>query len=56
MTSLLSIHQSAVTDAAREIAPIPQALGHCTPKAPIKAPTATDPARLADRTEDQNPK
>lgn len=56
LTSLLGIHQSAVTDAVREIAPILTALGHPTPQAPIKAPTATDLARLVGRTEDQNPK
>jgi len=56
LTNLLDTNQPAVSDAVHEITPILTALGHPTPKAPIKAPTATDLARLVGRTEDQNPK
>lgn len=56
LTALLGTHQSAITDAAHEITPILAALEHPMTKASIKAPTATDLARLVGRTEDQNPK
>jgi len=56
LTTLLGTHQSAITDAAREITPDPHSPRTPRPKAPIKAPTATDLPRLVGRTEDQNPK
>jgi hypothetical protein len=54
LTTLHGTHRMVVTDAAREIAPIqPSSAPH---KAPIKAPTTADLARLVGGTEDQDPK